>query len=80
MAKTQLSHTGAGDSVTCVLRSGATKIDQISMKTMPALAAIPASLQAVATVAAPSNFSVECVVMTAGGSAAFNSLIAIPTG
>jgi hypothetical protein len=50
------------------------------MKTLPALAAIPMSLQAVATITSPSHFSVECDVLTAGGTANFSSLIAIPTG
>lgn len=80
LAKTQLSHTGAGDTVDCVLKAGATTIDRVSMKTLPALASIPMSLQAVKTVASPSELSVECDVLTAGGSADFSSLIAIPTG
>jgi hypothetical protein len=50
------------------------------MKTLPALAAIPASLQAVVELASPSQLSLECVVAVASGSASFNSLIAIPTG
>ena len=77
--KTQLSHTGAGDSVDCWLKAGNATVDQISMKTMPALAAIPASLQAVTTTS-PSQLSIECDVLTAGGTADFSSLIAIPTG
>jgi hypothetical protein len=80
LAKTQLSHTGAGDTVDCVLKAGAISIDQVSMKTLPALAAIPVSLQAVAVTASPSQLSVECDVLTANGSADFSSLIAIPTG
>jgi len=80
LAKTQLSHTGAGDTVMCELKSGATALDQISMKTLPALAAIPASLQAVTTTESSTLLSVECDVTTANGSADFNSLIAIPTG
>lgn len=81
LAKTQLSHTGAGDSIDCTLKAGATTIDQIDMKTLPALAAIPASLQAVTTtVTSPTQLSVQCAVMTANGAANFNSLIAIPTG
>jgi hypothetical protein len=79
-AKTQLSHTGAGDSIDCQLKEGNNNIDQIAMKTMPALAALPASLQAVVTIDSASHFSLECHVATANGSAAFNSLIAIPTG
>jgi Collagen triple helix repeat (20 copies) len=78
-AKTQLSHTGAGDSVDCVLKAGSTSIDHVSMKTLPALAAIPASLQAVTTTS-PTQLSVECDVLTANGAADFNSLIAIPIG
>jgi hypothetical protein len=50
------------------------------MKTLPALASIPVSLQAVKAVASPSELSVECKVLTAGGTADFSSLIAIPTG
>lgn len=80
LAKTQLSHTGAGDSIECMLKAGTTTIDQIAMKTLPALAAIPASLQAVTTTASPSQLSVECDVAVANGAADFSSLIAIPTG
>jgi hypothetical protein len=80
LAKTQLSHTGAGDTVDCVLKAGATNIDRVSMKTLPALAAIPVSLQAVTVTTSPSQLSVECDVLTANGSADFSSLIAIPTG
>ncbi len=79
LAKTQLSHTGAGDTIDCVLKAGATSIDKVSMKTLPALAAIPVSLQAVTVTASPSQLSVECDVLTANGSANFSSLIAIPT-
>ena len=50
------------------------------MKTLPALAAIPASLQAVTTTtASPTQLSVQCSVAVANGSANFSSLIAIPT-
>jgi len=80
LAKTDLSHTGAGDSVECSLKAGATAIDQIAMKTLPALAAIPASLQAVTTTASPTQLSVQCSVLVANGAANFSSLIAIPTG
>jgi hypothetical protein len=79
LAKTQLSHTGAGDSVECVLKAGATTLDQIAMKTLPALAAIPASLQAVTTTASATQLSVQCTVAVANGAANFSSLIAIPT-
>jgi Collagen triple helix repeat (20 copies) len=79
LAKNELSHTGAGDTVECVLKAGTTTVDQVAMKTLPALAAIPASLQAVAEVTSPSQLSVECKVKVANGSATFNSLIAIPT-
>lgn len=80
LAKTQLSHTGAGDRVECLLKSGGATLDQIAMKTLPALAAIPASLQAVATmVTAPTQLSVQCTVAVANGEANFSSLIAIPT-
>lgn len=51
LAKTQLSHTGAGDTVECFLKAGTMTLDQVAMKTLPALAAIPASLQAVTTTA-----------------------------
>ena len=80
LAKTALSHTGAGDTVECVLKAGTDTVDQIAMKTLPALAAIPASLQAVVEVALPAQLSLECEVAVANGSANFNSLIAIPTG
>ncbi len=80
LAKTNLSHTGAGDSVECSLKAGATTLDQIAMKTLPALAAIPAALQAVTTIAtSPTVLSVQCIVAVANGSADFSSLIAIPT-
>lgn len=80
LAKTQLSHTGAGDTVECFLKAGATTIDQIAMKTLPALAAIPASLQAVTTTSPPTQLSVQCNVAVANGAANYSSLIAIPTG
>jgi Collagen triple helix repeat (20 copies) len=80
LAKTQLSHTGAGDSIDCTLKAGGATIDQVAMKTLPALAAIPVSMQAVTTTASPSQLSVECKVQVANGSANFSSLIAIPTG
>jgi hypothetical protein len=79
LAKTQLSHTGAGDSVDCLLKAGTTTLDQIAMKTLPALAAIPASLQAIAVTGAPTQLSVQCTVAVANGAANFSSLIAIPT-
>ncbi|MDX6626864.1 MAG: hypothetical protein QOE56_1853 [Solirubrobacterales bacterium] len=80
LAGTQLSQTGAGDSVECLLKAGATTLDQVAMKTLPALAAVPASLQAVTTITtSPTQLSVQCSVSVANGSANFNSLIAIPT-
>ena len=79
LAKTELSQTGAGDSVDCLLKSGAITIDQAQMKTLPALAAVPAALQAVITATSPTELSVQCTVAVANGSADFNSLIAIPT-
>lgn len=79
LAKTQLAHTGAGDSIDCSLKAGTTTIDQIAMKTLPALAAVPVSLQAVATVTSTSQLSVQCAVEVANGTASFSSLIAIPT-
>jgi hypothetical protein len=79
LAKTQLSHTGAGDSVDCWLKAGVATLDQIAMKTLPALAAVPASLQAVVTLSSTTQLSVECDVFTANGAANFSSLIAMPT-
>jgi collagen triple helix repeat protein len=79
LAKMQLYQSGAGDAIECVLKANTTSIDQVAMKTLPALAEVPVSLQAVATVAANSQFSVECDMRTADGRASFNSLIAIPT-
>ncbi len=79
LAKTQLSHTGAGDSVECFLKAGATTLDQVAMRTLPALAAIPASLQAITTTASSTQLSVQCNVAVANGAANFSSLIAIPT-
>ena len=80
LAKTQLSHTGAGDTVECTLKSGSNTVDQIAMKTLPALAAIPAALQAViTTTGASTQLSVQCAVAVANGAANFSSLIAIPT-
>jgi Collagen triple helix repeat (20 copies) len=80
MAKTQLFQTGAGDSVECFLKSGATILDQAAMKTLPALASVPASLQAVTTTAtSPTTLSVQCKVSVATGSTDYSSLIAIPT-
>ena len=79
LAKTQLSHTGAGDTVECFLKAGGATIDQIAMKTLPALAAIPASLQAVTTTVSSTQLSVQCNVVVANGAANFSSLIAIPT-
>jgi hypothetical protein len=79
LAKAQLSHSGAGDSVECTLKAGAATLDQIAMKTLPALAAIPASLQAVTTTTSPTALSVQCKVLVADGTANFSSLIAIPT-
>jgi len=50
------------------------------MKTLPALAAIPASLQAVVTTTGtPTELTVQCTVAVANGSANYSSLIAIPT-
>jgi len=80
MAKTQLYHSGAGDSVECSLKSGTTVLDQAAMKTLPALASVPASMQAVTTVTtSPTTLSVQCKVSVADGTANYNSLIAIPT-
>jgi Collagen triple helix repeat (20 copies) len=79
LAKTQLAHSGAGDSIHCNLKAGTATVDQIDMKTLPALAAVPVSLQAVTTVTSSSRLSVECAVLVASGTASFSSLIAIPT-
>lgn len=79
LAKTQLSHTGAGDTVTCELKAGAVVIDVVAMKTLPALAAIPVSLQAVTTTS-PTQLSLTCDVTVANGSATATSLIALPVG
>ncbi len=78
-AKSQLSHTGAADSVNCVLKANETTVDKIGTKTLPALASVPASMQAV-TINSPTQLSVECTVTTADGKAADNSLIALPIG
>ena len=56
-----------------------TTVVSLEMKTLPALAGVPVSRQAVVTVG-PSTLSVECKVNTATGSADYSSLIAIPTG
>lgn len=79
LVKIQLSHTGAGDDVDWFLRAGGTDIDQVSMKTMPALAATPAALEAV-TITSPTQLGLECKVLTAGGSADLTKLIALPIG
>ena len=80
LAKTQLFQTGAGDSVECFLKSGTTTLDQAGMKTLPALASVPASMQAVATTTtSPTTLSVQCAVAVANGTANYSSLIAIPT-
>jgi hypothetical protein len=79
LAKTQLSHTGAGDSVSCQLKADGAMLDQVDMKTHPALAALPVSMQAVTTAIAPSRLSLVCAVLVAGGEARFSSLIALPT-
>jgi hypothetical protein len=77
MAKTQLTHSGAGDTVDCWLKAGVATIDHVAIKTLPALASVPVSLQAVTTTL-PTQLSVECDVTTANGSADSSSLIAIP--
>lgn len=79
LAKTQLSHTGAGDSIDCWLKAGSTTLDQIAVKTLPALAAVPVSLQAVTANTSSTLLSVQCAVLVANGAATFSSLIAIPT-
>ena len=79
LAKTEMSQTGAGDTVECMLKSGPTTVDQVAMKTLPALAAVPGSMQAVVKVTSPTTLSVECKVSVANGSTNFTSIIAIPT-
>lgn len=80
LAKTQLYHSGAGDSVTCELKAGSSTIDQIAMKTLPALAQIPVSLQAVTTtIGSTTTLTVQCDVSVADGTANYSSLIAIPS-
>ena len=80
LAKTQLSNTGAADTVTCTLKAGATTMDASLIKGLPALASAAVSLQAVTPVLVASTvLNVDCTVTTAGGSASANSLIAIPT-
>ena len=54
-------------------------LDTVEMKTLPALAAVPGSLQAVYKALSSTPLTVQCVVTTAGGAANFTSLIAIPT-
>jgi hypothetical protein len=76
-AKTQVSHTGAGDRIDCVLRAGNLQLDRVAVKTLPALAALPVSMQGVTTTS-PSELSVDCDVLTANGEADFSSLIALP--
>jgi hypothetical protein len=76
-AKTQLMHTGAGDSAICQLKAGATTTDESAIKTLPALAAVPVTLQAVTTTS-QTQLSLQCDVTTANGSADFTSLIALP--
>ena len=49
------------------------------MKTLPALAAVPASLQSVTTLLSTTTLSVHCKVTVANGAADFSSLIALPT-
>ena len=80
LAKTQLTQSGAGDSIHCDLKANTVvlALDQIDMKILPALAGVPVSLQAFVTVDA-NTLSVECKVKTATGSADYSSLIAIPT-
>ena len=79
LAKSQVSQTGAGDAVTCTLNVAGAEVDEDTMKTMPALAAIPMSLQAVIAPTSTSTVNVTCSVMVANGAANFSSLIAIPT-
>jgi hypothetical protein len=81
LAKTQLSQTGAGDMIDCWLHTGLTTggdtLDQVSIKSQAALAALPVSLQAVTTTS-PTALHVECDMTTAVGAADKSSLIAIP--
>jgi hypothetical protein len=77
--KTQLTHSGAGDTINCTLKADNTTIDQVAMKTLPALAAIPMSMQAITTTS-PTLLTIECKVQVADGSASSSSLIALPVG
>lgn len=78
LGKTQITHSGAGDSVHCELKTGSQVIDQVDMKTLPALAAIPVSMQAVTTTIATGQVSITCDVSVANGSADYSSIIAVP--
>ncbi|HEX5909970.1 MAG TPA: hypothetical protein VFY44_05715, partial [Thermoleophilaceae bacterium] len=66
------------DSVHCELKAGAQVIDQVDMKTLPALAAIPVSMQAVTTTPVVDQVSITCDVSVANGSANYSSIIAVP--
>lgn len=80
LGKTEISATGAGDTVECLLKAGSVTVDESGMKTLPALAATTAPLQATITApTSPTILSIQCSVVVANGSANFNSLIAIPT-
>ena len=80
LAKTQLFHSGAGDTVECTLQAGGVTVDRAFMKTLPALASVPVSLQAAGvTTVSSSAVIVECDVSVANGEPNFTSLIAIPT-
>lgn len=79
LAKTQLSHTGAGDSIDCMLKAGSTTLDQIALKTLPALAAVPTSLRAVTTTVSPTLLGVQVHRVVCKRHGHFSTLIAIPT-
>jgi len=78
LGKTQITHSGAGDSIHCELKTGSQVIDQVDMKTLPALAAVPVSMQAVTTTTTTEQLSITCDVSVANGSANFSSVIAVP--
>lgn len=78
-AKTQLTHSGAGDKVSCVLFSGSDAIDKVAIAPGPALTEAPVSMQAMTTTST-TGLSVECDVLTADGTASSTSLIALPVG
>ena len=78
-AKTELSQTGAGDSVECVLKSGGTTIDQAEIEDPSRAGRCSSVSPRRGRAAVPTQLTVQCTASVADGSANFNSLIAIPT-